>query len=112
MEISKKKNLIEKHFPGEVEMLTETIVDELINGKEVEVIKISGSSQIDLVTVVSIIKLALDCIKFIYDTFIKNSDHVAKNAEISALISKKYPQISNTLGKEGVIAFIDDIRTK
>jgi len=112
MEISKKKYLIEEHFPGEVEMLPKSTIDALLNEENVEVIKVSGSSQLDLLSVIAIIKLALDCIKFIYETFINHKEKAVNNAEVIAVISKKYPQILDLLGTDGIKAFVHDICSK
>jgi hypothetical protein len=55
------KKLLSDHFTREVEMLPEAAVDEIIAGRNVQEVKVSCSSQIDLAGAVAVLTLAELC---------------------------------------------------
>ena len=111
MELTKERmaQLLSEHFPGETELLPRAAVDELVAGGEVEEIKVAGSSQVDLAGAVSVLTLALNCVKFVYEAY--QDRRAAKATEMRAVIEDKYPQLLEVLGPEGLTDFLDDLRT-
>jgi hypothetical protein len=101
------KQLLSKHFPGQVELLPDAVVNELISGQQVQDVKVDGASQIDLGNVIAILTLALECIKFIRDRNKELREEHAKR-ELYSRVEKNYARLLNVLGSAGLRELIDD----